>query len=61
MAELQSKRESRGWVYCPICTHTVEARILILGRTARVQPGEKCGRCGSSLEAGSVLRGQAAA
>ena len=61
MTKSQSRRESRSWVYCPICTHTVEAQTVILGRTAQVKPGQKCPRCGSSLEVASVLRHQVAA
>ncbi len=45
-----------GKAYCPICTHTVPARIQVLGkRAARVTPGQKCGRCSSALDAGIVV------
>ena len=50
-----------GSVHCPICTHTVEAEILAVGKTVRVRPGQKCPRCASSLDAGYVLRQQQAA
>lgn len=54
-------REYKGSVYCPLCTHTVPATILVAGRSAKVQPGQKCARCSSSLDAGYVLRLERAA
>ena len=48
-------RHERGFVYCPICTHTVEADILRTARSARVKDGEKCPRCGSSIGSALVL------
>jgi len=48
-------RVSRGAVYCPICTHTVEVEILTNGRMARVRDGQKCPRCGSSIGSAHVL------
>ncbi len=53
--KMQSGKQTKGWVHCPICTHTVEAPVVVVGKTARVIPGEKCPRCGSSLDAGWVL------
>jgi hypothetical protein len=47
---------SRGPVYCPLCTHTVEADILFAPKGSHVKPGQKCPRCASSLDAGCVLR-----
>ncbi len=61
ITRLQNKREAKGWVYCPICTHTVEAQVVLLPRGARVKPGERCPRCGSSLDAAAVVRYGAAA
>lgn len=55
------RKDGRSWVYCPICTHTVEAQVIRLGKKAFVKPGEKCPRCRASLEAGTVLRDRAAA
>jgi hypothetical protein len=49
-------QEVKGAVYCPICTHTVDAMITYTPRSARVTPGQKCARCSSSLDAGYVLR-----
>lgn len=54
--------EQTGLVYCPICTHTVEATIVVGRKSTYVMPGQKCSRCKSSLDAGYVMRvGQAAA
>ena len=47
--------ESKAFVYCPICTHTVEVEILTTGRSARVRDGQKCPRCGSSISSAYVL------
>lgn len=43
-------------VYCPICTHTVEAEIVHKGKQAFAKPGQKCGRCHASLDAGYIIR-----
>lgn len=53
--------EGKGAVYCPICTHTVEARITYAPKTAVVTPGQRCPRCSSSLDAGYVIRAERAA
>ena len=42
-------------VYCPICTHTVEAEIQSHERRVFVRPGQKCPRCSGSLDAGYIL------
>jgi hypothetical protein len=47
---------ARGFVHCPICTHTVEAPITVQGRRMFVRQGERCPRCKSNLEPGVVLR-----
>jgi hypothetical protein len=54
----QQKRtfELNGAVYCPLCTHTVEAKITYGPKAARVTPGQRCPRCSSSLDAGYVIR-----
>ena len=56
LLSLPTPRESKGFAYCPICTHTVEAQVILSGKRAWVKPGQKCPRCRSSLEAASVLR-----
>ncbi|HYP06448.1 MAG TPA: hypothetical protein VER03_09420 [Bryobacteraceae bacterium] len=48
-------KEVQGAVYCPLCTHTVDAKVTYTSRAARVTPGQKCQRCSSSLDAGYVL------
>ena len=48
--------EAKAPVYCPMCTHTVQAMVTFAGRHARVTPAQKCPRCSSSLDAGYVLR-----
>ena len=57
--KLLTKPEIRtyaGGVYCPICTHTVEAEVQMAGKLVRVKPGQKCPRCASALDAGYVMR-----
>jgi hypothetical protein len=49
-------KESKGWAYCYICTHTVEAQVIQAGKRAWVKSGQKCPRCRSPLEAAAVLR-----
>ncbi|MCC7495938.1 MAG: hypothetical protein IT160_00085 [Bryobacterales bacterium] len=48
-------REFTSPVYCPICTHTVQATVEVSGRTVKVKAGQKCGRCSASLDAGYVI------
>jgi hypothetical protein len=50
----------RGPVYCPACTHTVTAKVVIARRrgfpmSAWTVPGQKCDRCQGSLDAAVVL------
>jgi len=44
-----------GEVYCPCCTHTVEASVAIQRRSASTVPGQKCPQCGSALDAAAVV------
>jgi uncharacterized Zn finger protein (UPF0148 family) len=53
--------EAHGFVYCPICTHTVEAAILSNGKVSKTKPGQKCARCAASLDAGYIFRADRAA
>ena len=46
----------RGRVYCPICTHSVEAEVEVSAKKPRVLAGQKCPRCRSLLDAGFVLQ-----
>lgn len=53
-------------VYCPICTHTVDAQVSMVRlasgrRVPRAIGGQKCPRCAGSLDAGYVIRVQQAA
>jgi DNA-directed RNA polymerase subunit RPC12/RpoP len=50
-----TSRERTGEVHCLICSHRVPAQVVVDRRSARVKMGEKCVRCGSSLESGYVL------
>ena len=54
--KIKSPAEYKGLVYCPICTHHVEAVVVPVKRFAQVKPGQKCARCSSSLDAGVVVR-----
>jgi len=46
-------------VYCPMCTHMVDAeiqrRIVNSARHAMVKPGQKCPHCSASLDAGYIM------
>jgi hypothetical protein len=48
--------EHNAYVYCPICTHTVEGVVLSHGKIAKVKAGQKCARCSASLDAGFIMR-----
>lgn len=48
-------------VYCPMCTHTVEADVVLKGKRIVVDAGQKCSHCHSSLDAGYVMRRERAA
>jgi hypothetical protein len=45
-----------GKVYCPMCTHTVDAEIERRELRTIVRPGQKCPRCTASLDAGYIFR-----
>lgn len=48
--------ETHAFVYCPICTHTVDATVVSNGKTAKTKVGQKCARCSASLDAGYIMR-----
>jgi len=48
--------EAKAFVYCPICTHTVEGVVIHSGRTVKVKAGQKCSRCSASLDPAFILR-----
>ena len=45
-----------GKVYCPSCTHAVDARVVQKPRRAVVEPGQRCPRCSGSLDASHILQ-----
>jgi uncharacterized Zn finger protein (UPF0148 family) len=49
---------TEGHVLCPICTHTVPANVEWKNklRAARVTAGQRCPRCGASLDVAVVLQ-----
>ncbi|HWC98242.1 MAG TPA: hypothetical protein VG456_15895 [Candidatus Sulfopaludibacter sp.] len=50
-----NQNQVMGEAHCPICTHTVPADIDLKGKYARVAAGQKCPRCGSSLDVAAVI------
>jgi hypothetical protein len=48
-------KQHKGGVYCPICTHTVEADVITTRKQAYVKPGQRCARCSASLDAAWVI------
>ena len=55
-AQVRPTIEHNAYVYCPICTHTVEGVVVTNGKTAKVKAGQKCARCSASLDAGFIMR-----
>jgi len=47
---------TKGLAHCPICTHTVPAELDLKGKFPRVAAGQKCSRCGSSLDVAAVVQ-----
>jgi len=45
-----------GQVHCPICTHTVPAELDLGGKRPRVTTGQRCPRCGSSLDVAVIVQ-----
>lgn len=50
------KHETKGFVYCPICTHTVEGIIVSTGKITKVKPGQKCSRCSAALDPAYIMQ-----
>jgi hypothetical protein len=50
------ENHTHGLAHCPMCTHTVPAEIDLRGKRARVAAGQKCPRCGCSLEVAVVIQ-----
>ena len=59
MATLLESKVLQARVYCPICTHTVEAEVVPVeqgwGRKMKVVEGQRCRRCSTLLDAAYVL------
>ena len=55
-AQAPRPAEAKGFVYCPICTHTVEAIVVSTRKMAKVKPGQKCSRCSASLDPAYIMR-----
>jgi hypothetical protein len=55
--KVMMESHTRGQVLCPICTHTVPAEVDLKGKQkiARVSLGQRCQRCGSSLDVAVVV------
>jgi uncharacterized Zn finger protein (UPF0148 family) len=53
--QLVEYSETPGSVYCPMCTHTVDAVTVTSRKSAKVKPGQRCARCHASLDAGVVI------
>lgn len=61
-----TENRSIGAVHCPICTHTVPAELQVVsrgarGKSIRVAPGQRCQRCGSSLNVAVIVQAPVAA
>jgi hypothetical protein len=48
-------------VYCPMCTHTVDATVELDSKRSHVKRGQRCPRCSGSLDAGYIMYLQRAA
>jgi hypothetical protein len=49
------KKMAKGQVHCPMCTHSVSGEVVYTSRWMKIVPGQKCERCGASLDAAAVL------
>ena len=54
--KVMSVNHTMGQVHCPMCTHTVPADIDIKGKFPRVAAGQRCPRCGASLDVAVVVQ-----
>jgi hypothetical protein len=50
------ENHTMGQVHCPICTHTVPAEIDLRGKNPRVVAGQRCSRCGNSLNVAVIIQ-----
>lgn len=51
----QAETATTAKVYCPMCTHTVDAPVEAHAKHMRVKRGEKCPRCSGALDAGYIM------
>ena len=54
MKTFQQNR-TKGMAHCPMCTHSVSGEVEYTKKWMKVVPGQKCERCGSSLDVAAVL------
>ena len=50
------EKHSEGRVFCPICTHTVAANLDLKSKNVRVEPGQRCPRCGATLDVAVIVQ-----
>ena len=50
------EKHTKGLAHCPICTHTVPAEIDLKRKYPKVEAGQKCPRCASSLDVAVVIQ-----
>jgi hypothetical protein len=55
MTETKQAVASTAKVYCPMCTHTVDAEVEQHVKHTRVKRGQKCPRCSAALDAGYIM------
>ena len=55
MTNIRPAPTSTAKVYCPMCTHTVDATVEHQPKHIHVKRGQKCPRCSGSLDAGYIM------
>ena len=55
VTKIAEPKQATAKVYCPMCTHTVDANVEPQGRHMRVSHGQKCPRCSGALDAGYIM------
>ena len=50
------ENHTMGQVHCPMCTHTVPADIELKGKRPKVAAGQRCPRCGASLDVAVIVQ-----
>jgi DNA-directed RNA polymerase subunit RPC12/RpoP len=51
----QAPTATTAKVYCPMCTHTVDATVEHHPKSIHVKRGQKCPRCSGALDAGYIM------